>query len=183
LDSIDILRALCIVGMFLCHFVIYTSRPGEGAFPEINFIADQIIGNWPAPLFLFLSGASFALSTQRQLAAGKSASEVRMRGLRRGAILFLVGLAFEGGVWSPGDVFDWDVLTTIATALILLALLQRAPGWALATVAAVLCVAGPLLFAAWDGAAMWLQADDFQPTEFTPRSTSSWGTWSPGTSP
>jgi uncharacterized membrane protein len=169
LDSIDILRALCIVGMFLCHFVIYTSRPGEGDFPEINFIADQIIGNWPAALFLFLSGASFALSTQRQLAAGKSPTEVRNRGLRRGAILFLVGLAFEAGVWSPSDVFDWDVLTTIATALLLLPLLHRAPAWVFVTTAAALCLAGPVLFSAWDGASMWEQADDFQPTAFTPR--------------
>jgi uncharacterized membrane protein len=168
LDSVDVLRTIAIVAMLLCHFVIYTSRPGEGAFPWLNFVADQIIGNWPAALFLFISGASFAISLNKQEASGKSPAVIRNRALRRGLAIFGVGLLFELCVWSPGDLFDWDVLTTIASSLLILYALRRVSARTLYTLAALTILVSPILFRLCDGGALWAKEDDFDPP-FTPR--------------
>jgi uncharacterized membrane protein len=168
LDSIDLLRAAAIMGMVLCHFVIYTSPAGTGDFAWLNLIAGQIFGAWPAALFLFVSGMSFALSYDRQLKAGKNPRLIQRRALRRGIGLFLVGLLFAAGVWSPEDVFDWDILTTIATALLLLYLVRNWPTWSLILVGILPILFNNFLFEVLDGASYWEVESDFA-TPFTLR--------------
>lgn len=166
LDSIDLLRAAAIMGMVLCHFVIYTSPSGTGDFAWLNLIAGQIFGTWPAALFLFVSGMSFALSYDRQLRTGKNPRQIQRRALRRGIGLFLVGLLFAAGVWSPEDVFDWDILTTIATALVLLYFVRNWPTWGLLLVGILPILFNNFLFEVLDGASYWEVESDFA-TPFT----------------
>jgi uncharacterized membrane protein len=158
-DSIDILRGLAIIGMVLCHAVIYTSRPGEGEFPWVNFFADQIIGDWPAALFLFLSGLSFIISSQ------KATSEIALflKTIKRFVVLFITGLLFLVVVWGHADVFDWDILTTIATSLLILYFLRNLPLPFLIALVIIPALFSPWLFHIVDGASLWPQEDEFDP--------------------
>ena len=48
------------------------------------------------PLFLFLAGVSFPLSLDKQLSAGKDRSAVSLRCVRRGLMLILLGVLYNG---------------------------------------------------------------------------------------
>ena len=48
------------------------------------------------PLFLFLAGVSWPFSLEKQRARGTSPCAIRLRILKRGAILFLLGLVYNG---------------------------------------------------------------------------------------
>lgn len=52
------------------------------------------------PVFLFVAGVSFPYSLAKQLSAGRSRGKVAVRCLRRAAILFLLGLAYGGCLFS-----------------------------------------------------------------------------------
>jgi uncharacterized membrane protein len=48
-------------------------------------------------------------------------------------------------IWMPPAVFDWDILTFIGAAILLLCLVRRWPGWALLTAAAAVWLVSPWL--------------------------------------
>ena len=113
--SIDAVRALAIVLMVLVHF---TENLAGWVIP---------FAGSGAPMFVVLSGVSFALWVESQQRRGITAEEITRRGVRRGVFLFLVGLLFNVAVWMPEDVFNWDVLTLIGTGLVVLILARNAP--------------------------------------------------------
>ena len=89
LVSIDLLRTIAIVTMVLVHF------------------AENLSGHTPAfagigaPLFVFLSGASYFLWSDARLARGESEVEVTRISVRRGLFVFGAGFAFNLFVWLP----------------------------------------------------------------------------------
>ena len=124
LNSIDIARAIAIFLMVMCHFTIYITRP-EGAYPNIFFFGDHILGDFPAAMFLFLVGVSLSVSISKSRQYGIPESTLLFRLIIRGAVLFIFGLIFETVVWGYKDAFDWDILTTIGSCIILLAFLRN----------------------------------------------------------
>ena len=60
-------------------------------------------------------------------AKGTSAEEISQRSIRRGLFVFGFGFAFNILVWMPEGTFNWDVLTLIGSALLLLNVLRRMP--------------------------------------------------------
>jgi uncharacterized membrane protein len=144
LDSVDVMRALAILFMVYCHCTIFLS-PVDGPYPGLYFFGNHIVGDFAAAMFLFLVGLSFQISSTRARARG-----VADKGLKRGAIVFLVGLAFSLVIRGPAAILEWDILTCIGLSLMVLNLAQRASDVVIATVALALFVAAPFL-RAWSG--------------------------------
>ena len=79
----------------------------------------------------------------------------RERSIRRGLFVFGVGFGFNIFVWLPEDTFNWDVLTFIGVALLLLNGLRRLPLLIPILVAVISVAVGPLLRGMADYPAYW----------------------------
>ncbi|MFH1037548.1 MAG: heparan-alpha-glucosaminide N-acetyltransferase domain-containing protein [PVC group bacterium] len=123
LVSIDILRAIAILLMIQVHFVENLS-PRE-ASSEILYQLSALFGLLSAPLFTFLVGLSLWLWLRKEEALGNVGPEAGRFILRRGLYLFAGGLIFAVIIWLPREVFDWDVLTLIGAATLILLPLRR----------------------------------------------------------
>lgn len=145
--SIDILRALAIVIMVFVHF-------GENLAHYIVPLA-----GFGAPMFALLSGVGYRLWLGGRRAAGMSEEEISKISIRRGFFVFGVGFAFNILVWLPDDTFNWDVLTLIGSALVLLSFMRRMPDAVTVTVIALILLMSPLLRALAEYHLFW--NDDF----------------------
>lgn len=143
LASIDVLRTVAIVTMVLVHF---TENLAGYTPPFAGF---------GAPLFVFLSGTSYFLWSDALVARGTPDDAIARVSVRRGLFVFGAGFAFNLLVWLPEDIFNWDVLTLIGSALLLLALMRRLPREVLFAVGAVSLFLAPILRAMAGYANYW----------------------------
>jgi uncharacterized membrane protein len=125
LAYIDWLRGLACVLMFQTH--CYDAWLGGPARNSTFFMYSQLGGTFPAPLFLFLAGTSFALVTDKLVKKGLSANQIAKVTIRRGAEVFALGLLFrlqEFAIslgWAPwSDLFRVDILNTIGVSMMLM---------------------------------------------------------------
>ena len=125
LAYIDWLRGLACVLMFQTH--CYDAWLGGSARNSKFAMWSQLGGTFPAPLFLFLAGISFALVVDKLVAKGISANQVAKTTIRRGAEIFALGLLFriqEFAIslgWAPwSDLFRVDILNTIGVSIMLM---------------------------------------------------------------
>jgi uncharacterized membrane protein len=130
LGYIDWMRGLACVLMFQTH--CYDSWLGGGARKSTFFMWSQLGGTFPAPLFLFLAGISFALVTDKLRQKAVPANQIARTTIRRGAEIFALGILFRlqefvlGWGWSPwSDLLRVDVLNTIGFSMILMGVLCR----------------------------------------------------------
>ena len=128
LAYVDWMRGLACVLMFQTH--CYDSWLSPAARKSLFFSWSQLGGTFPAPLFIFLSGISFALVTERLREKGASSGEVARTTLRRGAEIVGLGLLFRvqelalGFPWSPWtDLLRVDVLNILGLSMILMGVL------------------------------------------------------------
>jgi uncharacterized membrane protein len=128
LAHIDWMRGLACILMFQTH--CYDSWLSPAARKSAFFTWSQLGGTFPAPLFIFLSGISFALVTERLREKGGSPREVAKTTIRRGAEIFGLGLLFRiqefalGYPWSPWtDLLRVDVLNILGLSMILMGVL------------------------------------------------------------
>jgi len=128
LSYIDWMRGLACVLMFQTH--CYDSWLSPEARKSALFGWSQLGGTLPAPLFIFLSGISFALVTERLRGKGATPSEIAKSTVRRGAEIFALGLLFRvqeyalGYRWSPWtDLFRVDVLNILGLSMMLMGIL------------------------------------------------------------
>lgn len=129
---LDNFRALCILGMIFCHSVIYGVR--EDSYDPAYFFGNHVLGDWPAAVFLTISG--FMLE-YRQSATGKL--------LKRG--LFLIGVGMLLAVLNDGwqNFFECDVLVVIGVSSMLYPLVRgRSVGLLSAVVVGILLVTAAL---------------------------------------
>lgn len=143
LASIDILRTVAIVVMVFTHF-------GE----NLAGYAPPFAG-LGAPLFVFLSGVSFFLWSEGRLARGATEAELTKVSVRRGLFIFCAGFAFNLVVWLPEDLFNWDVLTFIGSALLVLEGARRMPAPIRILVAVLAALVAPILRGVADYPAYW----------------------------
>ncbi len=128
LAYIDWMRGLACVLMFQTH--CYDSWLSPEARKSAVLIWSQLGGTLPAPLFIFLSGVSFALVTERLREKGAASSEIAITTIRRGAEILALGLLFRvqeyilGYGYSPWtDLLRVDVLNILGLSMMLMGVL------------------------------------------------------------
>jgi len=91
------------------------------------FMYSQLGGTFPAPLFLFLAGISFALVTEKLRQKNLPPAHIARTTIRRGAEIFAFGLLFRvqeyviSWGWAPKtDLLRVDVLNTIGLSMMLM---------------------------------------------------------------
>jgi uncharacterized membrane protein len=128
LAYIDWMRGLACLLMFQTHCYDSWLRPNarQGKF----FMYSQLGGTFPAPLFLFLAGISFALVTEKLLRKNLRPSQIAAATIRRGAEIFAFGLLFRlqeylvAWGWAPlSDLLRVDILNTIGLSMVLMGLM------------------------------------------------------------
>jgi len=79
------------------------------------------------PTFLFIAGVSWPWSLAKQRERGRTTAQIALRCVRRGAVLFLLGLVFNGLLkWQPDQLVWGSVLGRIGIAWAAAALLYLA---------------------------------------------------------
>ncbi|MGA8621444.1 MAG: heparan-alpha-glucosaminide N-acetyltransferase domain-containing protein [Candidatus Sulfotelmatobacter sp.] len=128
LAYIDWMRGLACVLMFQTH--CYDSWLSPGARQSKFFMYSQLGGTFPAPLFLFLAGISFAVVTEKLWKKNLAPEEIARTTIRRGAEVFGFGLLFRlqeyaiAWGWAPlSDLLRVDVLNTIGLSMMLMGVL------------------------------------------------------------
>jgi len=154
LAYIDWMRGLACLLMFQTH--CYDSWLSPQARQSRFFMYSQLGGTFPAPLFLFLAGMSFALVTEKMLRKNLPPAPIARTTIWRGAEIFGFGLLFRlqeylvAWGWAPkSDLLRVDILNTIGMSMMLMGVvcwlalvIRRGPGM---RVALVLTAAGTAL--------------------------------------
>jgi len=140
LAYIDWMRGLACVLMFQTH--CYDSWLSPGARQSRFFMYSQLGGTFPAPLFLFLAGISFALVTEKLRQKNLSPAQIAGTTIRRGAEIFALGLLFRlqefviGMGWSPWtDLLRVDILNTIGLSMMLMGMMTGGVFWLMSSLA------------------------------------------------
>jgi uncharacterized membrane protein len=167
LAYIDWMRGLACVLMFQTH--CYDSWLSPLTRQSRFFMYSQLGGTFPAPLFLFLAGISFALVTEKLRQKDLPPAQIARTTIRRGAEIFGFGLLFRlqeyvvSWGWAPkSDLLRVDVLNTIGLSMMLMGIVcwlvlaaQRGPRTRLALVLSaggtglLISLLTPLLWTIW----------------------------------
>jgi uncharacterized membrane protein len=122
------MRGLACVLMFQTH--CYDSWLSPSARQSKFFTYSQLGGTFPAPLFLFLAGISFALVAQKLRQKNLASAQIARTTIRRGAEIFGFGLLFRlqeyviAWGWAPAsDLLRVDILNTIGISMMLMGVL------------------------------------------------------------
>ena len=127
LSYIDWMRGLACLLMFQTH--CYDAWLSPEARQTEFFKWSQLGGTFPAPLFLFLAGISFALVTDKLRERGTAPAQIARTTIRRGAEIYGLGLLFRlqeyalGFPWAPWtDLARVDILNMIGLSMMLMGL-------------------------------------------------------------
>jgi uncharacterized membrane protein len=125
LAYIDWMRGLACVLMFQWH--CYNSWLAPGERNSSLYIWSQLGGTLPAPLFIFLSGISFALVTEKLREKSMDRGAIARATILRGAEIYGLGLLFRvqefvlGLPHSPWtDLLRVDVLNILGLCMMLM---------------------------------------------------------------
>ena len=130
LAYIDWMRGLACALMIQAH--CYDSWLNPEARKTLLYRWSQELSTLPAPIFLFLSGVSFALVTEGLRQKNKPGSQIFKTALLRGAEILGLGfllrlqefvLGYPKSPWT--DLFKVDVLNILGVSIIFMALFWR----------------------------------------------------------
>ena len=164
LAYIDWIRGLACLLMFQTH--CYDSWLSPQARQSRFFMYSQLGGTFPAPLFLFLAGISFAIVTENLRRKNLPPVQIARTTIGRGAEVFGFGLLFRlqeylvAWGWAPkSDLLRVDILNTIGMSMMLMGVvcwlalvIRRGPGM---RVALVLTAAGTALLISLLAPPLW----------------------------
>ncbi|HWZ96457.1 MAG TPA: heparan-alpha-glucosaminide N-acetyltransferase domain-containing protein [Candidatus Dormibacteraeota bacterium] len=128
LAYIDWIRGLACVLMFQTH--CYDSWLSPEARNSPVFIWSRLGGTFPAPLFIFLAGISFALVTERLREKAIDRRVIAKQTILRGAEVFGLGILFRiqeyalavgHAPWT--DLFRVDILNILGLSMMLMGVL------------------------------------------------------------
>jgi len=150
--SIDVLRGFSLTGMVVCHFML---EYGNAHAPEspLYFIMDHALGDFGAVWFLLLVGVSQVVSGERKKEMGEI--NVMKKAFLRGAYVFTAGILMAVLAWGPKNMWNWDILTLIGSAYIILYFCRFLPSWIILLLAAVIAFMTPWLRGTVDFMADW----------------------------
>jgi len=150
--SIDILRGFCLILMVLVHFVVYW---GDSA--AVNtwpyFFLNHVIADWGAACFLMMMGMSQVFSAQHH--EGENYIPAFKRALIRGGFIFTVGICMLALAWGPAHIWQWDILTLMGFATVMLFFCRLLPSWTILLAVVGIAVCTPLLRKGIDFNAVW----------------------------
>ncbi len=150
--SIDVLRGFLLILMVLVHFMIYYGNDGAmDTWPY--FILNHLLGDWGAACFLMMMGCSQVLSGQKHENDGNPV--LFKRALIRGSFIFLVGILMLALAWGPYQIWQWDILTLMGFATILLFFCRFMPSWFILIIVVGLGICAPWLRHGVDFKAVW----------------------------
>jgi uncharacterized membrane protein len=128
LAYIDWMRGLACVLMFQTH--CYNSWLTPEARKSALYAWSQLGGTLPAPLFIFLSGISLALVTEKLREKGAARNVIAKKSILRGAEIYGLGILFRiqeyvlGYPISPWtDLFRVDILNILGISMMLMGVL------------------------------------------------------------
>jgi uncharacterized membrane protein len=128
LAYLDWMRGLACVLMFQTH--CYNSWLTPDARKSSLYAWSHIGGTFPAPLFIFLAGISFALVTEKLREKGAARSAIAKTTILRGTEVYGLGLLFRLQEFILGyprapwtDLLRVDVLNILGLSMILLGVL------------------------------------------------------------
>jgi uncharacterized membrane protein len=128
LAYIDWMRGLACVFMFQTH--CYSSWLTPGARKTALYAWSQLGGTLPAPLFIFLSGISFALVTEKLRDRGAGRGAIAKKTILRGAEIYGLGILFRIQEYVLGypiapwtDLFRVDILNILGISMMLMGVL------------------------------------------------------------
>lgn len=157
--SVDILRGFSLMAMVLIHFVIYFGDEGAmHTWPY--FILNDVLANFGAAGFLTMTGISQVLSAARRPDA--DAAFLFRKAAVRAIYIFVVGLLMLALTWGPKHLWQWDILTLIGFATLILYFCRYLPSWLILLASVGVAVATPWLRSQIDPAAVW--GAGFSPT-------------------
>jgi len=131
--SIDILRTIAIVLMVMVHFM-----------ENLSGVTNWSPTGFGAPFFAFLSGVSYSLWLRGKDNKKRSQEEISKITIRRGLFLIGIGFILNFFVWLPEELFNWDVLTYIGSAILVLNWIRIAPPPIALIIAGFLCISSPI---------------------------------------
>jgi uncharacterized membrane protein len=124
LPYLDWLRGLALLGMLLGHTFHSWVRDEQRA--SDLFQVSQMIGGFPAALFLFLTGISLVILLDRQARSGGAERDLWAVILRRSGYILVVAYLFrlqQWAMWWPNPhyqgIFKPDILNALGVALAL----------------------------------------------------------------
>jgi uncharacterized protein len=138
IEGFDLARGLAFLGMVYVNFRLAIAPEGSGP-AWLAWLVSRLDGR-AAATFVTLAGAGLSLLSRKARRSGdrEALGAVRRRLRRRGAFLFVVGLAF----WT---IWPADILHYYGVYLAIGALLLDAPDRRLLALAAVLIITYPVL--------------------------------------
>ena len=146
LAYIDWMRGLACLLMFQTHG--YNSWLAADLRQSRPYMISQLLGTFPAPLFLFLAGFSLALGVDRLETKGVAAPQIAKSFAKRGAEIFGIAMLFRIQQWAMSlgwapwsDLLRVDILNTIGVSLALASLLPLIARKLWAKVAAACAIA------------------------------------------
>ena len=133
IQSLDILRGLALLGMFVVHFHMRSTEPG-GLDDLVRTLVWRLVESKSHGTFALLFGAGFAILLRRAEARGRPFAAFY---LRRLAVLAVFGFAAH-------LLFGFNVLLGYAAWGVPLLLMRRWPARALVLVAALSTISSPV---------------------------------------
>lgn len=121
--TLDIMRGIAIVIMVSGHFFENLSPPEPSDY--FYLIIHCTFELLAAPIFTLLVGVNLYLSIHKQLQNKLPQRTIITMSLKRGAIIFVIGLIFALSVYGLNRLFDWDVLTFIGFSIIILSFIYK----------------------------------------------------------
>ncbi len=150
--SIDVMRGFALICMVLVHFMIFYGNDGAvDTWPY--FILNHVLGDWGAACFLMMMGMSQVLSGRKHEGDGNRI--LFKRALIRGVFIFLVGILMLALAWGPYQIWQWDILTLMGFATILLFFCRFLPSWLILVIVAALAICTPWLRGGINFEAVW----------------------------
>jgi len=172
LAYIDWMRGLACVLMFQTH--CFDAWLAPEARQSSLFHLSQLLGTFPAPLFLFLAGVSFALVTHRLREKGVAPNAIARQTILRGAEIFGLALLFRVQEFALGyshaqwtDLLRVDILNLVGLSMVLMGVLCRLAGGRTATIAFSLVatlgviLATPPLWTTWRPIFFWWPLESY----------------------
>ncbi|MEW6364819.1 MAG: heparan-alpha-glucosaminide N-acetyltransferase domain-containing protein [Acidobacteriota bacterium] len=150
--SIDVMRGCALIGMVLDHFQLYFGND-QAANTWPYFLMDHALGDWGAACFLMMMGMSQVLSTARR--GFPDDSLLLRRAVIRSLYIFGIGLLMLALTWGPSQLWQWDILTLMGFATVVLYGCRSLRSRAILLSAAGLGLAAPILRGTTEFAAYW----------------------------